>query len=479
MEENARLREENAQLRARIVELEAKVNQNSRNSSKPPSSDPPGARAERKGKPRSKRKRGGQPGHPAYQPPERPADRTEDHKPDRCWQCNGRLHGDDPSPELHPVWHLPRILAEFVLHRLHALTCDRCGAVTKAPLPPNVPQGRFCARLTGMVAFFAGACRLPQRLIQMVAGDLFGVPMSLGSVAKQERVASAAMAPATDEAHEHLKAQPVVHADETSWPIAKGKGWLWVAATNQVAVFLVRASRGAKVAMELLGEAFSGLLVSDRWAGYNWVATLRRQLCWSHLKRQFEGFADHGEGGKRLSSNLLKQTRKMFRLWYRVRDGTLSRADFQRKMLPVEQRIVALLEGGQRCARQAVAGRCKEILKLKEALFTFVRIKGVEPTNNHGERVLRHGVIWRKGCYGVDSEAGATFVGRVLTVVTTLRLQKRNVLDWMTDACEAHLARRPGPSLLPVATSPPVVRLHDHRRKPSSVTMSAAQLIAA
>lgn len=365
------------------------------------------------------------------------------------------------------MWHLPRILAVFVLHRLHALTCERCGAVTKATLPPDVPQGRFCARLTAVVAVFAGAYRLPQRLIQVLVGELFGVPMSLGSVAKQERFASAAMSPAVEEAHQHLKTQAVVHADETSWSIAKSKGWLWVAATSLVAVFLVRPSRAAKVAMELLGEAFAGLLVSDRWSGYNWVDTVRRQLCWSHLVRQFEGFADHGRGGKHLSRRLLRQTRKMFRQWHRVRDGTLSRAAFQRKMRPVERHIVALLEGGQRCARQAVAGRCREILKLKEALFTFVRVESVEQSNNHGERVLRHAVIWRKGCYGVDSEAGATFVGRVLTVVTTLRLQKRNVLDWMTDACEAHLARRRGPSLLPVPTSK--LALFPHVQAPTAM----------
>jgi transposase len=406
-----------------------------------------------------------------------------DHRPDQCWQCEGRLRGDDPSPELHPVWYLPRILAEYVEHRLHSLTCEKCGAVTKATLPPGVPMGRFCARLTAVVAWFAGACRLPQRVIQVVAGELFGVPMCVGSVAKQEGIASAAMAPAVEEAHQHLKSQPVVHADETSWPIAKGKGWLWVGATTSVAVFLVRACRGAKVAVELLGDAFSGRLVSDRWAAYNWIDTARRQLCWSHLLRQFEGFADHGRGGKRLSKDLLKQTRKMFRLWYRVRDGTLSRADFQPKMRPVEKAILALLERAQRSAHRAVAGRCKEILKLKEGLFTFVRIKGVEPTNNHGERVLRHAVIWRKGSYGVDSEAGATFVGRILTVVTSLRLQKRNVLDWMTEACEAHLAGRPGPSLLPMGVaSPRVVRRHDHRRRPMPpmpVRLAAANAAAA
>jgi len=377
------------------------------------------------------------------------------------------------------MWFLPRILAAFVLHRLHKLTCDRCGVVTKATLPPDVPRGRFCTRLTAVVAWFAGACRLPQRVIQVVAGELFGVPMSLGTVAKQERIASQAMAAPVDEAHQHLKTQGVVHTDETSWPIAKGKGWLWVAATNLVAVFLVRASRGAKVALELLGESFSGLLVSDRWSAYNWIDTLRRQLCWSHLVRQFEGFADHGRGGKRLSRDLLKQTRKMFRLWHRVRDGTLSRADFQQKMKPVERSILALLERGQGSAHRAVAGRCKEMLKLKAAFFTFVRSQGVEPTNNHGERVLRHPVIWRKGSYGVDSHAGATFVGRVLTVVMTLRLQKRNVLDWMTEACEAHLARRPGPSLLPETALSPVVRLHDHRRKRISVPLAAAESAAA
>ena len=95
---------------------------------------------------------------------------------------------------------------------------------------------------------------------------------------------------------------------------------------------------------------------------------------------------------------------------------------------------------------------CRAILKAQHSLFTFITHEGVEPTNNHAEQTIRHAVIWRKLCFGTDSEGGSRFVERVLTVVQTLRLQKRNVLDYLTSACEARLNGQSPPSLI---THPP------------------------
>jgi transposase len=441
-----------AKLTARVQELEARLNQNSANSSRPPSADLSGTRPMQPQRPR-RRKRGGQPGHRGHRrellPPER-VSATHDLKPRRCRHCGERLHGTDAHPLRHQVIDLPRVLATAVEYRLHALQCPHCRVQTRAELPAGVPEGHFGPRLQAFIAVCAGAYRLSHRMIEQLVADIFGVELCLGTVAKQEQQASAALAAPVEEAAAHVPTQPVVHADETSWREAKRKAWLWVVLTANVAVFLIRRSRGAVVAKELLGTLFRGALVSDRWSGYNWLPAGRRQLCWAHLGRQFLGFADYGRGARTLSKSLLKQVRQMFLWWFRVRDGTLSRSTFQRYMRPVEREVLRLLKQGQRRGVPKVAGRCAEILKLKDALFTFVRVEGIEPTNNAAERAIRHAVLWRKSSYGTDSVAGSTFVARILTVVTTLRLQRRHVLDWVTEACEARLQRRPAPSLLPV-----------------------------
>ena len=199
--------------------------------------------------------------------------------------------------------------------------------------------------------------------------------------------------------------------------------------------------------MQLLGNAFAGLLISDRWSAYNFVATAMRQLCWSHLARDFKAFADHGPRAKALSIKLGSLVNTMFHHWHRVRDGTLSRAQFQDLMKPVQTDIeAALLEG---TSIPSIARKCRGIVKLQCALWTFVRVQGVEPTNNHAERVVRHPVLWRKGSFGTDSPNGSRFVERILTVVTTLRLQDRNVLDYVTAACADALWGREPASLLP------------------------------
>lgn len=294
----------------------------------------------------------------------------------------------------------------------------------------------------------AGSYKLSKRMIEELVSDFFGVEISLGSISNLEQDTSEAIAAPVAEAAAFLQMQPVVHADETSWMEAKRKAWLWVAVAGNVAVFLIRRSRGADVAKELLGEFFKGILVSDRWCGYNWVNTVRRQLCWAHLIRHFILFELHGSKAKKLGKALQWQCDLMFAHWHRARDGTLGRGTFRKYMRPIRQEILGLLRSGKACSSAKVAGMCKEILKLEKALFTFVDQPGVEPTNNLGERTVRPAVLWRKGSFGTDSENGSRFVERILTVVSTLRMQKRNVIDYLTAACEARLCGLVAPSLL-------------------------------
>ena len=439
-------------LESLVQELQARLAISSLNSSRPPSSDGPGAAPPQPPATASALRRGGQPGHPKHErrllPPER-VTQTTILLPPACRCCGKPLHGRDPAPYQHQVVEIPPLLAQAHDYWLHSLPCQDCQISTRAVLPAGVPAGCFGPRLQAMIAVCSGQYHLSKRMIAQMMGDFFDADLSLGSVANIEADTSAALAAPVADAMAHVQEQPVQHADETGWTEAKQRAWLWVVVASQVAVFLLDRSRGARVARRLLGEVRQGILISDRWSAYNWIPVQERQLCWAHLLRHFKGFADYGEQARRIGIDLLACGKRMFDDWHRVRDGTLRRADFQQLMGPLSGEIVDLLREGSRCEAPKVAGRCREILKLEGALFTFVRVAGVEPTNNVAERAIRPAVLWRKGSFGTDSEKGSRFVERILTVVTTLRMQQRNVLDYVTSACQAHLLGQPAPSLLP------------------------------
>jgi transposase len=438
-------------LEARVRELEAQLARTSSNSSRPPSSDPPGVPPPAHPK-RSGRRRGGQPGHEQHKralvPPER-VTRTVVLKPRACRRCGGALVGDDPSPYRHQVTDVPRIVATVDEYRLHSLVCPVCATSTRASLPPGVPAGNFGPRLQAMVSVCSGAYRMSKRGIEDLVEDFFGIPIALGSISNLEQETSEVLAAPVQEVAHAIGTEPVVHADETGWFERGKRAWLWAAVTTHMSLFLIRKSRGAKVAKELLGAAFGGILVSDRWKAYVWVDVARRQLCWAHLLRQFRGFQDHGPEGGAIGEPLELLAETLFHIWHRVRDGTMTRAAFQRRMKALRAHVVRWLNEGRGCPVPAIAGRCREILALEPALWTFVHVEGVEPTNNAGERRVRHGVMWRKTSFGTDSPNGSRFVERILTVVMTLRSQGRNVLDYVTTACEAALQGTMPPSLLP------------------------------
>jgi transposase len=212
---------------------------------------------------------------------------------------------------------------------------------------------------------------------------------------------------------------------------------------------LKRAPRSAKVAQALVGEPFWGDLVTDRCKAYTWYPTWRRQLCWAHLLRDIEAMIERGGRSQEIGEALRAQARQMFHGWHRVRDGTLAHASFARDMRPIRVEVERLLEAGQTCGVPKTEGMCREILKLRQALWTFVRHVGVEPTNHAAERAIRPGVLWRKGSFGTQSADGSRFVEAMMTVVATLRQQHRNVLDYLTAACEAAVHGETAPSLLP------------------------------
>jgi transposase len=249
-----------------------------------------------------------------------------------------------------------------------------------------------------------------------------------------------------------VQTQEVAHLDETSWRQGNQPAWLWVAVTTWVTVFVVRLSRGGHVARELLGQTFAGIVVTDRYSAYNWYPVRWRQLCWAHLLRDFEAMRGRGGCSEALGDALLVQAYQMLTWWHRVREGTLPHSTFRSYMTPLRREVEQLVEAGSGCEVPKTAGTCREILKRRQALWTFVQVDGVEPTNTTAERALRPGVLWRKGSGGTQSSKGSRFVESMLTVVSTLKQPQRNVLAYLTEACDAALRGEAAPSLLPTHT---------------------------
>ena len=266
----------------------------------------------------------------------------------------------------------------------------------------------------------------------------------------------AALAQPVAEARAYVQAQPVAYLDETGWREGRARAWLWAAVTTWVTVFVVRLSRSGQVAQELLGEQFWGYLVTDRWSAYAWYPPWRRQVCWAHLLRDIEAMIERGGGSHAMGEALRAQARQMVHWWHRVRDGTLTHASVASSMWPVRREVERLLNAGQTCGVPKTEGTCREILKLRQALWTCVRHEGVEPTHNAAERAIRPGVLWRKGSFGTQSPDGSRFVDTQMTVVATLKQQHRHVLACVTAACEAALHGEAAPALLPTpATTEP------------------------
>lgn len=443
-----------AALKAQVADLVARLNRTSRNSHRPPSTDPPGT--VRPPKPPTGRAPGGQPGHPKHDRPLAPPDQVSEFvvvKPPACGDCGAGLRGADPTPARHQVTDVPEVQPHIVEYHLHALPCRRCGAVTRAALPTGVPRGAFGPRLVAFIALLTGAYHVSKRGVVALLADAFRLDLSPGAVAACEQQASAALAPPAAAVHAYVQAQPAVGADETGWREGRRRAWLWVATAALAAVFLIRPWRNTAVARELLGAGFAGVLGTDRWAAYRWVDLRRRQLCWAHLTRDFEAIAEVGGRAGRVGVRLGAARDRLFAWWGRFREGALTRRTFQTYVGRIRPAVGAALRAGLRSGHAKTVGMCREILKEEPALWTFARVPGVEPTNNAPERALRPAVLWRKQSFGTHSAAGSRFVERVLTAVTTLRLQRRHVLGYLTAACEAALHGTPVPSLLPIAAA--------------------------
>ena len=441
------LETENAELKKRIEELERLLGINSKNSSKPPSSDPPGMSVALLK--RRRKKCGARKGHQPHLRELLSQEFVNKHfhlKPEMCTCGSTNLEETSEEPLRHQVVDIPPIKPEVTEYVQHISRCRDCGELVYRPLPDDIRRRHFGAGVLAMVAILTGRLNTSKRKALAMMNEVFSIPMSLGGLSNCEGQVTDILEQPYDEAAEHVREQDIGHADETGWPRGnKQKGWLWTFCCVTAAVFMVHANRSQKAARKLMGD-FKGKLVTDRYGAYNFYQLIR-QICWAHLKRDFKAVSESkGELG-RIGYELYGLAKNILKLRKRVRDGTLQWETFQRRMPELQKRVESLLKNGAGFNGK-LGGKCRKILKHKKYLWTFVRDQRVEPSNNFAERIVRQGVLWRKSSFGTQSERGARYVERVLTVCATCQLQGRSVIEYLREACGCHFKGIPVPLLI-------------------------------
>jgi transposase len=443
-----------ARLQAELHELRCQLNRNSSNSSSPPSADPPGA-PKPVVKTKSGRKPGGQPGHPGSHRLRLPPERVQTivpYVPTTCTRCQAPLPArpapGDPEPTWHQVAELPPLAAIVTEHQGHARTCPGCGHLNRAEIPAEIRAHAIGPRLAAVMSYLTGRHHLSRRAVEEIVETAFEVPIALGTVVALEAETTAALAGAYHEVQEEVRGAAVTNTDETGGSEAGQKRWQWMAASATAAWFVIHLRRSFAGLKALLGEAITGVVCSDRWSAYSKLPLEPRQICWAHLKRDFQKLIDRGGPADAIGRVGLEVVDCLFADWRAFRRGELDRPGLQARVERMARELQGALERGRSGADSKAATFCANRLAWDPALWLFATLEGVEPTNNHAERLLRSGVLWRQNAFGCHSAAGCRFVERMLTVVQTLRLQRRPVLDYLVDAIVAHRSGRPTPQLL-------------------------------
>jgi transposase len=435
-----------------VAELRSKLDQNSRNSHLPPSSDSPGERRQRnENKPKSERKRGGQQGHGGSHRelvPEDEVSEVVDLYPPECENCWQPLpEVPDPSPKRHQQTEIPPVKPYTKEWRRHAVKCVCCGYTTRAAFDQAViPASPFGPRLMAIMALMTGIYHLSRRKAVGFLADVLGVRVSTGALSAVEARVSDAVKPAVDAAWEKIGEAEVKHTDGTSWYQGGVSMALWTIASSAATVFKIVADN-AKDTLRPLYGALSGILVSDRAKALNFWAMDRRQICLAHLLRKFVAFSERDGPAGAFGRELLDYTGIVFSYWHDFKAGKMTREQLARSMAPVRVQMENLLARAAASDIALLSGSCADILDHKAALWTFVDRDGVEPTNNHAEREIRAFVLWRNRSFGTQSTRGNVFAEILMTVAHTARMQNKNVLAFLTACCEAQRDDAMPPSL--------------------------------
>lgn len=413
--------------------LKEKLNNNSKNSSLPPSQD---LKKKKQIKPKSGRKPGGQPGHKAHQRELVSLEQVSEViacKPETTCDCGGVVNLKKTVAR-HQVYEIPQAKYEVIEYQIYKGCCASCKRAYCGELPAGVSRKGFGPRTLAMLSLLTSKYRLSKRQVQDWFKDVYQMPLCLGSVSNIEHTVSKSLERSHEEILSDVRKEQVIHLDETGHKECNKSAWAWIMSTQGHTYFKLNRSRGRKVAKELIGNHHGHIYVTDRYSAYNYLPDKNRQVCWAHLKRDFQKISERSGVPGKIGKQLLKSYEQLFRFWKTEYDPESRLFKKQKKRLRYfKAKLLRYLRLGVYCGHKTTARTCKNILGTAEGLWNFFEVVGVPPTNNHAERQLRPLVISKKLTFGTQSERGSRFIERIFSVVTTCRQQKQDVLVLVTN----------------------------------------------
>ena len=415
---------ENTAQRKKIEELTSRVNQDSKNSNRPPSSDSPFKKATSRKETRAKP--GARKGHDGHGPVLLNPNKTVPVKPEQCECGNTDFHKTYPY-YTHQEVELPPIEMQITHFVLLEGICPRCGKLVKAAIPKEHANG-YGPRLTALIAEISGPDRNSRSIVQTFCKSVLGISISRGAIQRAIDRASEAIKPLYEAIGRTARQVKVNYIDETPWYQNGILMWLWVMASPEVAFFKILASR-SKEAFEALIDKWAGILVSDGYGVYrNWVN--KQQACLAHLMRRAKGLAEMldpemAKFGQRIFSELERLI-----AWAHAPPTKGEASTWYARMVHLIAR--------HRDRKDKAGTFARHLEKLMGELWLFLIEDGVEPTNNRAERALRFAVLWRKMMQGTSSDKGDRWVERILSLRETCRLRGKPTFDLLVEVITAY-----------------------------------------
>ena len=427
---------------AKAVEiLQEKLGQNSTNSSKPPSSDPPGTQ-KRPQRP-SGQSRGGQPGHQG----KGRASNTNPCRPQVCPCCGNDLSNVAGTIcQRHQVIDLPKIEASITEHQVELVTCPTCRKQVRGEVPAHAASSNFGPGVMALLANLIGRCRMSRRDAQWIIKDLLGIDIGLGTLPRLEGIVSDSLGPSYQEVKSQIPVARVLGVDDSAWKERKAYKVAFIANTPGWAIFQIEDKKDHETA-KLVLEGFWQKLVSDRGSTYSFYKG-PRQTCLAHVDRHFLCIASRGGDSRLVGRPLLDAMDELWSIWKRYQKDEIDFEKMGLEMIPVQAKIYGRLLAGTLVDHSKTAKTCKNFLEVFDTFWEFTRDPEVPPTNNSSEQALRPVVRSRKTSFGSQSELGTTFIARIMTAAETCRRQGKNLYRFLKATVEAHLRGISAPLIL-------------------------------
>jgi transposase len=429
-----------------IEKLKEQINTDSRNSSLPPSKDFK-KKKKKSTQPKSKNKQGAQPGHKGVTRKKISSEKVDFHKniiaPKNCPGCNENLI---PATRIkHQVYDIHDNNIKSTEYTLERGRCKSCRKTYTGVLPEGIDRSIFGPNLIACITAFVVEYRLSKRLIVKILKDLFDFECCVGSISNIEHKVARALQATYDNCAKKIQLESAVHIDETRHLEKNHTNWAWIAASEDATVFLMHKSRGRKVARSLLGEDYSGTLISDRYAAYNYHPVHKRQICLAHLKRDFNKIAQRSGVAGQYGDIFLVLLERIFYFWRKFNNKDITREKFIKQANQIKECFYSKLQSAVNIPHQATVNTINNILNVFDGLWTFCTVDGVEPTNNHAEQQLRSYVIYRKLSFGTQSERGTLFLQRAFSILLTCKKQALKFRDYVAENIKAFTSNIPPP----------------------------------